>query len=141
MYILFLTVTSYYILISWANWVLHLGFDVRAGAVISLASIYDNEQQKYRRVLCRGHIFEPFVPYMDPTEDWLYRVLFDCGEFRFGQTSVSLEPQTYCPSNAVFMDAYYTGQDGTPIKISNAFLIFERHAGNIIPQSLPDLPS
>ncbi|VVA20884.1 PREDICTED: primary amine oxidase [Prunus dulcis] len=118
--------------IRWANWVFHLGFDVRTGTIISLASIYDLAKHKYRRVLYRGFVSELFVPYMNPTEDWYFKTFFDCGEFGFGQSAVSLEPLTDCPANAKFMDAYYAGQDGTPVKISNAFCIFERHAGNIL---------
>lgn len=119
-------------MIRWANWVFHLGFDVRTGTIISLASIYDLAKHKYRRVLYRGFVSELFVPYMNPTEDWYFKTFFDCGEFGFGQSAVSLEPLTDCPANAKFMDAYYAGQDGTPVKISNAFCIFERHAGNIL---------
>ncbi|KAH7858956.1 hypothetical protein Vadar_029755 [Vaccinium darrowii] len=118
--------------IRWANWAFHLGFDVRAGPIISLASIYDLDQRKFRRVMYRGHISELFVPYMDPTEEWYYKTFFDLGEFGFGQSAVSLEPLTDCPAHAVFMDGYYAGQDGKPTKISNVFCIFEKHAGNIM---------
>ncbi|PQQ09341.1 primary amine oxidase-like [Prunus yedoensis var. nudiflora] len=69
---------------------------------------------------------------MDPTEEWYYKTFFDCGEFGFGLSTVPLQPLTDCPANAQFMDAYYAGQDGTPVKISNAYCIFERHAGNIL---------
>ncbi|GMN46671.1 hypothetical protein TIFTF001_015842 [Ficus carica] len=118
--------------ISWLNWAFHLGFDARVGPIISLASIYDSEKHKYRRVLYRGYVSELFVPYMDPTDEVYFRTFFDCGEDGFGQTAVSLEPLADCPSNAVFMDAYYAGQDGSPVKVSNAFCVFEQHAGNIM---------
>ncbi|KAF7140806.1 hypothetical protein RHSIM_Rhsim06G0109000 [Rhododendron simsii] len=118
--------------IRWANWAFHLGFDVRAGPIISLASIYDLEQRKFRQVIYRGYISELFVPYMDPTEEWYYKTFFDLGEFGFGQSAVSLKPLADCPAHAVFMDGYYAGQHGKPIKISNVFCIFEQHAGNVI---------
>uniref|UniRef100_A0A2N9EH32 Amine oxidase n=1 Tax=Fagus sylvatica TaxID=28930 RepID=A0A2N9EH32_FAGSY len=84
--------------VSWANWVFHLGFDVRA----------------------------------DPTEEWYYKTFFDSGEFGFGQFAVSLKPLVDCPANAVFLDSYYAAEDGTPVKISNTFCIFENHAGHIM---------
>ncbi|KAE8077022.1 hypothetical protein FH972_015631 [Carpinus fangiana] len=34
--------------------------------------------------------------------------------------------------NAVFWDAYYAGEDGVPVNISNALCSFERYAGNIM---------
>ena len=72
------------------------------------------------------------MPYMDPTEEWYYKTFFDSDEFGFGQSAVSLKPLADCPTNAVFLDAYYASSDGTPVKISNAFCIFENHAGNIM---------
>ncbi|XP_021897066.1 LOW QUALITY PROTEIN: primary amine oxidase-like [Carica papaya] len=118
--------------VSWANWVFHVGFDVRAGPIISLASIYDVEKSKFRRVLYRGYISEIFVPYMDPSPEWYYKTFFDSGEFGLGQGAVPLEPFTDCPTNAQFMSAYYATQDGTPVKIPNAFCIFQKHAGNVM---------
>ncbi|XP_030548163.2 primary amine oxidase-like isoform X1 [Rhodamnia argentea] len=119
-------------IISWANWKFHLGFDVRVGPIVSLASIYDLEKSRYRQVLYRAYISEVFVPYMDPTEEWYYKTYFDSGEFGFGLSSVPLQPGADCPENAVFMDGFYAGQDGIPVKIPNVTCVFEKYAGNIM---------
>ncbi|KGN48005.1 primary amine oxidase [Cucumis sativus] len=118
--------------ISWANWNFHLSLDERAGPIISLASIYDIEKQKRRQVMYRGFISELFVPYMDLNEEWYYRTFFDAGEYALGQCAVSLQPLQDCPENAVFMDTYTAAGDGRPVKMSNTFCIFERHAGDIM---------
>lgn len=117
---------------SWANWEFHLGYDIRAGPVISLASIYDIQQQRYRRVLYRGYISEFFVPYMDPTSSWYFKTFLDSGEFGFGQSMVSLEPLADWPSNAAFLDAYFAGEDGVLVKTTNAFCVFQKYAGDIM---------
>nr|QPD99060.1 copper amine oxidase II [Morus alba] len=118
--------------ISWANWKFHLAFDARVGVVLSQASIFDLDKNKYRRVLYRAYVSELFVPYMDPTDDVYFKTFFDCGEFGFGQSAVPLVTSADCPANAKFVDAFYAGPDGTPVNISNAICIFERHAGNIL---------
>ncbi|CAJ1977224.1 unnamed protein product [Sphenostylis stenocarpa] len=118
--------------ISWANWEFHVGYDIRAGPMISLASIYDLQQQRYRRVLYRGYISEFFVPYMDPTENWYFKTFLDSGEFGLGQSIVSLEPLADCPANAAYLDAYFAGEDGVPVKIGNAICVFEKYAGDIM---------
>ncbi|TKY54069.1 Primary amine oxidase [Spatholobus suberectus] len=113
--------------VSWANWKFHIGFDPRAGLVISLASIYDLEKHKSRRVLYKGYISELFVPYQDPTDDFYYKTFFDSGEFGFGLSTVSLVPNRDCPSNAQFLDTYVHDADGTPLLIKNAICVFEQY--------------
>lgn len=108
----------------------HLSFDARAGTIISLASVQENEESPYRSVMYRGFVSELFVPYMDPSEEWYYKTFFDAGEFGLGIYASSLQPRTDCPDNAVFMDGYYAGQDGKPVRIENVFCIYERNAGD-----------
>lgn len=111
---------------------MHVSFDMRAGLVISMASIYDSEKDEQRRVMYRGFVSEVFIPYMDLTEEWYYRTFFDSGELGFGVAAVPLVPLKDCPKNAVFVDAYFTSGDGTPARIPNAFCIFEKHAGDVM---------
>ncbi|KAL4288911.1 hypothetical protein AHAS_Ahas19G0333500 [Arachis hypogaea] len=54
------------------------------------------------------------------------------GEFGFGQSASSLEPLTDCPSNAEFLDAFFADANGKPVKIPNAFCIFEKYAGDVM---------
>jgi len=117
------------VLFSWANWKFHIGFDERAGAVISTASIYDPELHKSRSVLYRGYISELFVPYQDPTEEWYYKTFFDAGEFAFGKSMVSLVPLEDCPPHAQFLDAYFAATDGSPQHLENAICVFEQYGG------------
>ncbi|XWS39310.1 hypothetical protein CRYUN_Cryun18bG0040500 [Craigia yunnanensis] len=115
-----------------ANLDFHSSFDARVGPIISLASIYDSEKQKFRRMMYRGFVSELFVPYMDLIEEWYYRTFFDAGEYGYGLCAVPLEPHRDCPANAVFMGAFVAVQDGMPIEMPNVFCIFERNAGDVM---------
>ncbi|WCJ23745.1 Copper amine oxidase family protein [Euphorbia peplus] len=118
--------------IRWANWDFHLSLDPRAGPIISTASTYDTDKQRYRQLLYRGFLSETFVPYMDPSEDWYYRTLFDTGEFGYGMSAVALEPNRDCPENAVFLDSYLADGNGMPVFMPRTFCIFEKNDGDIL---------
>ena len=71
------------------------------------------------------------MPYMDPTQDWYYKTFMDAGEFGVGLSASSLDRLNDCPRNAYYMDAFYAGADGKPVKIPDVFCIFERYAGDV----------
>uniref|UniRef100_J3MDT3 Amine oxidase n=1 Tax=Oryza brachyantha TaxID=4533 RepID=J3MDT3_ORYBR len=117
--------------VKWANWEFHVGFDMRAGMIISLASVNDTDGADAglrRRVLYRGFVSEVFVPYMDPEEEWYFHTYLDAGEYGLGDSASTLQRGADCPANAAYLDGHYADSDGKPVKADDVICVFERYA-------------
>ncbi|CAI9776821.1 unnamed protein product [Fraxinus pennsylvanica] len=77
-------------------------------------------RQKFRSVLCRGHVSETFGSYMDPTPEWYYQTFLDVGEFGFGRFASTLVPLIDRPGNTVYMNGYMAGVYGQAQEVPNA---------------------
>ncbi|KAK1314168.1 hypothetical protein QJS10_CPA06g01553 [Acorus calamus] len=105
-----------------------MSFDARARLVLSLASVADLERDESRLMLCKGHVSELFVPYIDPSEEWYYRTYLEVGEWGFGISALPLKPGADCPARARFMDGFYARRDGMPVRVEKVFCVFQRYA-------------
>jgi primary-amine oxidase len=117
-------------MIEWQKWRLHLGFERRAGTVISLVT-YDG-----RSVMYQGSLAEVFVPYQDPDVHWFYRTYMDAGEFGFGMLASPLRLGLDVPENAVLLDALISAAfpdpelPVVPLPLLDVVGVFERPTGN-----------
>lgn len=114
-------------IVEWQKWRFHLRADQRVGTIISTVTYADG---KRRQVMYEGHLSEMFVPYMDPSFAWVRRTFFDAGE-NAGTFLKALLPGADCPDSAVYIDAFYAGDDGRPNNAPNSICIFEREAGEM----------
>jgi primary-amine oxidase len=114
-------------LVKWDRWQFRFSVDPREGLVLHTVSYDDNG--KLRPILYRASLSEMYVPYGDPGKNWLFRNVFDQGEYGIGTLAFSLEPKTDAPSNAVFFDSVFAGEDGKPYVQPRTVALYERDGG------------
>jgi primary-amine oxidase len=68
---------------------------------------------------------------MDPDVGWYFRTYLDAGEYGVGKLTAPLVPNVDCPSNAVFFNAIFADDWGTPYTQQRAACLFERYSGDI----------
>ena len=111
-------------LVRWRDWSFRYRMDPRAGLILSLVQIRDQEQE--RQVLYRGSIAEMFVPYMDPDPNWSFRAALDVADFGFGNSASPLVPGVDCPTDATMLDAIMADDRGHPVTARSIICLFER---------------
>ena len=117
--------------VKWAGWEFHVRPNWRSGNVISQVKLDG------RSVLYQAFLSEIFVPYQSPETDWYWRTYFDLGEYGIGW--IPLQPLNDCPGHAKYLDATFSGADGSPYVVKNFICIFEQYAGDIAWHHTEDL--
>jgi primary-amine oxidase len=111
-------------IVRWQNWSFHLRWDMRAGAIVSLAT-YD-DHGKPRSILYQGSLSEIFVPYQDPTVGWYFRNYMDQGEYGLGTTVSPLARGGDCPADAAYVPVVMGNAAGGADSLDDRVCIFER---------------
>jgi len=110
--------------VRWQRWSFHLRWDMRAGAVVSMAT-YD-DHGKARPVLYQGSLSEIFVPYQDPTLGWHFRNYMDQGEYGIGTTVSPLVRGSDCPADALYLPVVMGNAAGGADTLEDRVCVFER---------------
>ncbi len=113
--------------VHWQNWSFRFSLHPREGLVLQTVGYEDGG--RVRSILYRGSVSEMLVPYADPGPNWYFRNVFDEGEVGLGWLTVSQEPLTDCPPQAVFVDAVLADEFGKPHAIPRAIALYERDGG------------
>lgn len=113
--------------VRWQNWRFRYTMHPREGLVLHTVGYEDGG--KVRPILYRASLSEMVVPYGDPDENWRWRAAFDVGEYSVGRLASPLEPNVDAPSNAQFLGAVFSDDDGKPYTHENAVAIYERDGG------------
>ena len=112
--------------LTWQNWSMRIGFDVREGLTLHQISITDDGRE--RPVIYRASIPEMVVPYGDPKFRY-WQTYFDTGEYLVGKWVNSLELGCDCLGEITYLDATITDDFGEPKVVRNAICIHEEDHG------------
>jgi primary-amine oxidase len=132
--------------VRWQKWSFHLGWESRAGTVLSQVTF--DEGRGPRSILYQGAIAEVYVPYQDPTQGWYYRTYLDQGDFGFGANASPLVAGTDCPASAIYLSPVTANAAGGVETLDRRVCLFERTPGaplwrhfDIITRSLESRPA
>jgi len=84
--------------IQWQGWDFRYSFNLREGLVLHQVGFRD--KGKLRPIMYRGAVSEMLVPYVDTSENWLWREFFDEGEYGLGFSSTNVRAGKELPANA-----------------------------------------
>ncbi|MBK1787044.1 primary-amine oxidase [Prauserella cavernicola] len=113
--------------LSWENWHVRLGYDMREGLVLHQLGFTDGGE--LRPIVHRASVAEMVVPYADPGPIRFWQNYFDTGEYQLGRLANSLKLGCDCLGDITYVDAVVADGRGEPTTIGNAICIHEEDAG------------
>lgn len=115
--------------VTWGNWKLRIGFDMREGLILRELSFADKGVD--RPVMYRGSINEMLVPYGDPSPNRFWQNYFDTSEYMFGRYTNSLALGCDCVGEIRYFDAVFADELGMPRTVSNGICMHEEDYGTL----------
>jgi primary-amine oxidase len=118
--------------VTWRNWRLRFGFNLREGLVLYQIG-YEHEGRR-RPIVYRASVSEVLTAYADPGEFWSWMQIFDAASFGLGYLSIAAEPGRQVPANAMTLSALLPepSQPQFSGRFDNRIYLYERDAGNLI---------
>lgn len=115
--------------ISWAGFNMHIGFNFREGIVLSDVRVFDQIQQRERKMFNRISVVEMVVPYGCPDGPHHKKHAFDVGEYGTGLMTNPLTLGCDCKGAIHYLDAIVSTGKGEAAVIKNAICIHEEDNG------------
>ena len=118
--------------VSWRNWRLRYGFNLREGLVLYQVG-YEHEGRTWP-VVYRASVSEVLTAYADPSPFWSWMQIFDAASFGLGYLSIEALPGRQVPANAVTLSPVLPepSQPQFAGRFNNRIYLYERDAGNLI---------
>jgi primary-amine oxidase len=121
--------------VRWADWDFRYSFNQREGLV--LHQIAHHDRGELRSICYRAAVSEMFVPYSDPSPEWIWREFFDSGEYGLGFCAVDVRPGKELPDNALTRDVLVSSEHLVGEVLPNRVFFFERDAGALFAHAQP----
>jgi primary-amine oxidase len=125
--------------ISWRQWTLRLGFNLREGLVLYQVAFSDAGRP--RPILYRAAVADVITAYGDPSASWSWMELLDEGAFGLGASSIDVRPGREVPASAVVVSPVMP--DPAKARFSavsrNRIYAYERDGGNLMHYRQGDL--
>jgi primary-amine oxidase len=118
--------------VTWRNWQLRYGFNLREGLVLHQVTVDD--QGRKRPVLYRGSVSEIVTAYGDASDFWSWLELFDEGVFGLGASAVAVEAGREVPAHALLLDPVLPdpAKSGVAAPMRHRVYVYERDGGNLL---------